>query len=188
MQRLRDCKLSAGWTISCSPESIVISAISKPSIEVGDKLSLEIYGVQNSAFTYVEALSVAETSSGDFNITVRCVSGVRLTPTLEPARWKVQGTKAILSLEAVSSEAAVTDVSAGGIGLLTREPFAVGTKLDIEVITERSFMLSGTVRHCRPTNTENTFIVGMQVEPIGRISMASWRQMIDPLKKAKPAA
>jgi hypothetical protein len=80
-------------------------------------------------------------------------------------RWAIQAPATIRYAAAsgapVEAEAQVTDLSAAGIGLLSKEPVAAGTQAEVFVLV-RDFTYSGRVRILHSTSTAAGVRIGCE--------------------------
>lgn len=79
-------------------------------------------------------------------------------------------------------DATTLDICEGGIGILCGEPFALGTKLRFAIAHIADGAMTGIVRWCTPSKTDDRQIVGVELEALSALhrdaladKLALWR-------------
>ena len=63
-------------------------------------------------------------------------------------------------------DAMTLDICEGGVGILCTQSFAVGSKLRFAIAEIADGAMSGVVRWCTPSKTDNRQIVGVELEAL----------------------
>jgi len=78
--------------------------------------------------------------------------------------------------------ATTLDICEGGIGIVCGEPFALGSKMRFEVAEIADGAMTGVVRWCTPSKTDDRQIVGVELEALSALhrdaladKLALWR-------------
>src|SRR5579859_993747 len=79
-------------------------------------------------------------------------------------------------------DARTLDICEGGIGILCVEPFALGSNVRFEIAEIADGAMTGVVRWCTPSKTDDRQIVGVELEALSALhrdaladKLALWR-------------
>ena len=193
-QRLSDCTFFTGWVEDLSRPHFEVRS-SLDTYEIGERFLFELYGQKANQIFIAELESVdgmnalQKTAMGqghenapiDITFEFVIVSESKYIEPKEPARKAVQSLTAALSRAGQTLEVSISDISEGGVGLLTTSAYEIGEPVILKMTAMmRTITFECQVRHCRPDRQiKGMFRTGLLFENMNRVDVVAWTKVME---------
>jgi hypothetical protein len=197
LQRLSDQQIFSAWVQELRSDCVVVTAEQTFSFASMERFLFQVQGP--SADAYFIAGSTAKPMAAGTHVNgntatmmvqlpsitykFNLITQVQLRDAQQHARKAVGDLVAKLHACGRTSEVMVADASALGMGIIAWEELRKGDVVQVDLHSEAltaTFM--GEVRHCRPEpRLIGAYRVGLKFQNPDRISLTSWRKLINPI-------
>lgn len=196
LQQLSSQRITSGWVRALRNDRLVIQCDEDDSFFPAEKYLVHLQGPSADAY------GIASGTRGPIDAAPLTVGSLAREPALiaysyefalltplqfrdaqQNARKIIETIQAKLSVAGKTVEVLITDASTEGMGILAWTELIEGDVIGIRIESAKlQASFDGEVRHCRPEpRLIGMYRVGLKFHNPDRLSLRSWRKLLDPL-------
>ncbi|MBX3117938.1 MAG: PilZ domain-containing protein [Fimbriimonadaceae bacterium] len=198
-QRLTDNRFFVGWVQSFYANQIVVRGSTDSILSPGDNFYFEIHGLnamatftarltsfdeldvlKNANFQFVQGADTQVISVAELDFEFEITSQVRYARPVEEFRLMVNKMTAQFQCKGNNHDVTVTDISTGGLGLVSEGGFEVGDTGEVAIFSEFGVIRSEVeVRYSiRDPKSLTAYRNGVKILNMARIDVAKWNSLL----------